>query len=218
MRFAPLIRRREVWLPTWRLVLLLLVAAVAIAGLLGRHAYALLAPTEPAPGARTLVVEGWLEPGDLRQVAAVVRAGRYERVLTTGLPLEPWDATATWRDAATRSAAYLVEHGVADVPVIAVPASNTRQERTYRTALAVRDWAARTGTRLDAIDLLSSGAHMRRSRAVYRLALGASTQVGAIAVPPAEYDGVRWWTTSEGAKRTMGEMLSLAWTTCCFWP
>jgi len=48
--------------------------------------------------------------------------------------------------------------------------------------------------------------------------LGPQVEVGAIAVPPADYDGERWWTSSLGVKATMGEVLSLAWTKCCFWP
>jgi hypothetical protein len=213
-----LLRRREVWLPTWWGWLLLLALLAVIATMLGAAAYPLLAPTQPARDARTLVVEGWLDPGELRQVAAIVSAGHYERVLTTGLPLEGWNVAPGWRDSATRAATYLAANGVTSVPVIAVPAPTTKLERTYSTASTVRRWAERSGVRLDAIDIVSAGVHTRRSWLVYRMALGPQTEVGSIAVRPSEYDGERWWTTSEGAKATMGEVLSLAWTKCCFWP
>ena len=218
-----LFRRRLVWLPTWSGWLLGFVLVALITGVLGARAYALLAPTQPAREARTLVVEGWLGPGELQQAAAVVRAGRYERVLTTGGPIEAWSDVGGWGTAAARAAAFLASNGVSlsgagGIPVLAVPTPLTKQDRTYASALMVREWAQRSGTTLGAIDLLSVGVHTRRSWLVYRMALGPQVEVGAIAVPPADYDGERWWTSSLGVKATMGEVLSLAWTKCCFWP
>ena len=216
-------RRRLVWFPTWSGGLFGFTLLALIACALGVNAYALLAPMQPAREARTLVVEGWLGPGELQQVAAVVRAGRYERVVTTGGPIEAWSDVGGWGTAAARAAAYLASNGVpssgADgIAIVAVPAPLTQQDRTYVTALMVRDWARRSGTTLGAIDLLSAGVHTRRSWLVYRMVLGPQVEVGAIAVPPADYDGERWWTSSLGVKATMGEVLSLAWTKCCFWP
>lgn len=215
---AWLFRRRQVWLPTWWAALLLLAALALIVGALGAQAYALLAPMQPARDARTLVVEGWLAPGELQQVPAIVRAGRYERVLTTGGPIDAWNDVGHWGTLAARAAAFLSANGVGGIPVVAVPAPPTKQDRTYVSALMVREWAQRSGTPLGAIDLASTGAHTRRSWLAYRMALGPQAEVGAIAVAPAEYDGERWWTTSAGVKATMGEVLSLAWTKCCFWP
>jgi len=60
--------------------------------------------------------------------------------------------------------------------------------------------------------------HARRSRLAYRLAFGPGVEVGVIAAPPRRYDIDRWWLTSEGAKTVLDELLSLAWTKCCFWP
>ena len=117
-----------------------------------------------------------------------------------------------------RAAAYLRDNGVTGVPVIAVETPASLQDRTYLSAVQVREWARRSGLALEAIDLLSNGVHMRRSRTLYRMALGDSVEVGAIAARPVEYDPQRWWRTSAGVKATMGETLSLAWTTCCFWP
>jgi len=213
-----LFKRRQVWLPTWSGALLILALLASIGAAVGARAYALLAPTQPVPEARTLVVEGWMAPGDLRQAAAVARAGRYERVLTTGAPTPSLSDAGGWESVAARAAAFLSAQGLDRAAVIAVPAPLTPQDRTYVSAVAVRDWAQRTGTRLDAIDLVSTGAHTRRSWLIYRMAFGPGVRVGAIAVTPSEYDAEHWWTSSQGVKTTLGEILSLAWTQCCFWP
>ena len=222
-----LFRRTQVWLPTlWGVVVLLLLSA---AGLLGcaHLAYGFLAPHQPATtndgrGARTLVVEGWLDEAELGQAVAVFRSGRYERVLTTGGPIESWQGLLPWRNYAQRAAEHLRSHGLEGVPVLAVAAPASAQDRTYLSAVMVRDWAARSGLPLQAIDVFSAGVHARRSRLLYRMALGKGVEVGVIAAQPsAAYstiDPQRWWASSAGAKATLGEALSLVWTTCCFWP
>lgn len=203
-------------------MLLLLVVAAAVVVALGLNAYALLAPNQPAggragTGAHTLVVEGWLDHAELQQAVAVVRAGHYDRVLTTGGPIASWTEGAQWIDSAARAANYLRTNGVAGVPVISVAAPLTVQDRSYLSAVMVRDWAQQSGVALEAIDVFTAGVHARRSWLVYRMALGDEVEVGVLAARPTEYDA-RWWASSTGTKATLGETLSLAWTKCCFWP
>jgi len=216
-------RRRQVWLPTWRGALLLLVAATLVVAGLCTQAHDLLAPHQPArgpagDGARTLVVEGWMEAGELQQAIAVLHAGRYARVLTTGGPVLTWPGDTLWRSYAVRAASYLRANGVADIPVIAVEAPASAQDRTYLSAVMVREWAQHAGVKLEAIDLFSVGVHARRSWLLYRMALGDEVEVGVLAARPVEYDPQRWWASSAGAKTTLGEAVSVVWTKCCFWP
>ncbi len=212
-------RRREVWLPTvWGLLLVLVIAAALVIGL-ARSAYDLLAPHSPAPGARTLVVEGWLDLAELRQAAATARNGHYDRVLTTGGPIDPMMDAGNWRNYAVRAAAQLRASGSPPaMPVIAVPAPASAQDRSYLSAVMVREWAKQNGVVLGAIDLYSAGVHARRSWLVYRMAFGDTVEVGVLTARPADYDPQRWWTSSVGAKTTLGEVLGLAWTKCCFRP
>lgn len=213
-----LFRRREVWLPTfWGLLLLLAIGAALAVGL-GRSAYALLALQSPVPGARTLVVEGWLDRAELNQAVAVARSGHYERVLTTGGPIDPLVDVGDWKNYAVRAAAQLRASGLTSTPVIAVPAPASLQDRSYLSAVMVREWAKQSGTALGPIDLYSAGVHARRSWLVYRMVFDDTAEVGVLNARPAEYDPQRWWTTSIGAKTTFGEVVGLAWTKCCFWP
>lgn len=196
---------------------------VLLAIVLGRSAAALLALQQPAvgprgEGVRTLVVEGWLDGAELLQAVAAARTGRYERVLTTGGEIDEWAEDSPWHDGASRAADYLRRHGLTWIPVIALPTPPTVQDRTYAMAMTVRGWAQASGVALPAIDLFSAGMHVRRSRWVYRMALGDAVEVGTYAARPTLYDPQHWWLSSAGVKATMGETLSLVWTTCCFWP
>jgi len=202
----------------------MLVALTAVAVALVANAPAYLAVTEPARGAdgngaRVLIVEGWMDDRELDQAVALFRHGRYERIVTTGGPIETWvGMPVPWNNYADRGARYLAAHGLADVTIDAVPAPASTQDRTFFSAVVVRDWAARQRIRLDAVDLLSVGVHARRSRMMFRAAFGPGVEVGVIAAQPSFHDPQRWWKTSMGAKLVLGESISLVWTACCFWP
>ena len=218
-----LFRRRPIWLPTlWGAVLL-----CGVAGLLfvlgARTVGGYLSRNDPAGGsdglgARTLVVEGWLDETELNDAIAALVRGRYERVVTAGGPIDSWQEGIVWPTFAERAASYLIRHGVGAVPVVAVPAPASAQDRTFLSAVVIREWAAREHLRLDALDLFSAGVHARRSRLAFRMAFGPGVEVGVLAAAPRRYDVDRWWLTSEGAKSVLGELLSLTWTKCCFWP
>lgn len=213
--------QRQVWLPTAWGLLILVLAAAAMAALLATQANRFLAISEPVRqpdgrGARVLVIEGWIGEPDLDQAVQMFRRGGYERIVTSGGPIPSFSTFATYAD---RAADYLRRHpGLRGVAVDAVPSPATRQDRTFASAVWVRDWAARTGVRMDSLDVLTHDVHARRTRAVFRLAFGPQVPVGVIATPALEVDMVHWWTNSHAFKSTLGETLSLAWTTCCFWP
>ena len=217
------LRRRQVWLPTlWGCALLVIVAVLA-AVVLARMANGWLAPNLPAAGlngrgARTLVIEGWMETTDLDQAVLAFRRGHYERVVTTGGPLDSWPEVHAWKNFAELAASYLRRNDLDNVALVAVPAPASAQDRTFLSAVMVRDWARRSGTVLGSVDVFSSGVHARRSRLLYRMALGPDVEVGVLAARPQMFDAERWWTTSVGVKSVIGETLSLGWTVCCFWP
>jgi hypothetical protein len=218
-----LFRRRTIWLPTLSGTLLIVAIAAAVIVAAARSAGEYLFVNEPAHGrdghgARLLVVEGWLDEDALVAAAAAFRQGRYERIVTSGGPIESWREGQTATNYAERAADYLRRYGLADVPVAAASAPASTQDRTFLSAVVVRDWIQREGLRPEAIDVYSSGVHARRSRMVYRLAFAPSVEVGMLAATPRNYDLEHWWQTSQGTKSVLDETLSLAWTACCFWP
>jgi hypothetical protein len=219
MAFPILVRRRSIRVPTF-LGWLMLAALISVAGfVVGRYfIYSFLAPNDPAPGARLLVVEGWLSPGELNQAIARFQRSSYDRVVTTGGPILEWREANEAQSYAESAARYLVRHGldVAKVTPVAAPAST--QDRTFLSAVQVREWAANQGIEIKAMDLLSSGTHARRSRMLYRMALGSGVAIGILAASPDDYGPEYWWRTSSGVKSVLGETLGVAWTACCFFP
>jgi len=212
-----LLRRRTFWVPTiwgW-LVLVLAGAGVFLAAALGLHPF--LATSEPVH-ARLLVVEGWLAPGALEQALEAFREGKYERIATTGGPIDSAPEFCPYKTWAERAGAWFQQRGVAESALAVVDAPASRQDRTFLSAVMVREWAKREIPDLKSIDVFSSGAHARRTRLLYRMALGPEVAVGIHAARPDNYDPERWWKSSLGAEAVLAETLKLAWTKCFFWP
>ena len=218
-----LFRRRTVWLPTLFGTLLSIAVVAASVVVAARGAGGYLWVNESAHGrdgrgARLLVVEGWLDEDELGDAIAAFRRGGYERVVTSGGPIDGWHEGQAATNFADRAAGYLTRHGLADAPVAVASAPASAQDRSFLSAVVVRDWIRREGLTPDAIDVYSAGVHARRSRMVYRLAFGSPVEIGMLAATPRSYDLEHWWRTSQGTKAVLDEALSLAWTACCFWP
>ncbi len=218
-----LFRRRTVWLPTAGFALLVVVVLAAATIAIGRHLGDWLAVTARAAGpagggARTLVVEGWMDEHALDAAVAVHRLGHYDRILVSGGPIEDLAWNPRWKTYPERAADFLAGRGLAPPVLVAVPAPASAQDRTFLSAVVVRDWMTANAVPLDAVDLVSAGVHARRSRQVFRMAFGPQTEVGVVAVRGRDEDPAHWWRTSRDAKAAMGELLSIAWTACCFHP
>jgi len=214
-------RRRQIWMPTWWTTLLLIVAVAASALFALRQLGSFLALDAPAAasdgrGARTLIVEGWLDEDALDAAIALIARGRYERVVTSGGPIESWRDSRSWPTYAERAADYLRRHGVTAAPVVAVAAPAAAHDRTFVSARVVRDWLHRQDAAVDAVDLFSGSVHARRSRRVFQTAFGPEVRVGVVAALPRRYSLEHWWRTSEGAKAVLEEAVALTWTVCCF--
>ena len=217
MPFRRLFHRREMLVPTragW-LVLLALGAASSFAFV--RGLYPLLAPNAPV-GHGLLVVEGWAGASAFDDAAARFRRGGYSQIVTTGGPIEPDEPFASHGTWAEHAAIELRERGIPDASMQIVSAPASARDRTFLSAVMVRDWIAARGESVASLDVISLGPHGRRSRVLYRSAFGDDVAIGIVSAPSSEYDPPHWWRTSEGTKSVITEATGLAWTLCCFHP
>jgi uncharacterized SAM-binding protein YcdF (DUF218 family) len=190
---------------------LVLVAAAIVLGIVWFfQAYRWLAPQAPIQ-ARYLVVEGWLPDYALEASIQEFRRGHYERVFTTGGPIERGKFLSEYQSHAQIAAASLLRLGLTTNDVVAVPSVEWQRNRTYASALALREHCQRHGIPLTSINLVSVGPHTRRSGLCFRRALGSGVQVGLIAIDTRDYDVARWWKYSQGVKDMVGETFSIAY-------
>ncbi|RIL06418.1 MAG: hypothetical protein DCC71_06825 [Proteobacteria bacterium] len=212
-----LVRRRELPVPT--LAGWLVVAALALTAGFGvaRALYPFLAPTDPVGGG-LLVVEGWAGTPVFDEAAARYATGAYERVVTTGGAIGP-DSLITgaqsWADAARLA---LEKRGIDAGVIEAVPSPPSAQNRTFLSAVMLRDQLAARRETPPRMDVVTLGPHARRTRRLYRIAFGDATEIGVISAPSRQYNADHWWRTSEGTRTVIIEAIGLAWNYCCFDP
>ncbi len=215
--FLGLLHRRECLLPTWRgwLVLLLVIALAAAAALPG--VYPFLAPQDSVPGG-ILVPEGWATDYALAEALAEFRRHPYEGIYTTGGPLEEGALLARYENYAELSAASLLKLGADPQTVHPVAAPLYLQDRTYGSAIALRDKLRATGVSAEKVNIVSLGAHSRRTRLLFQKAFGPGTRVGIIAVAPRDFDPAHWWRSSAGFRTVSDELIAYLYARFLFHP
>jgi hypothetical protein len=212
-----LLVRKERWVLSARAWLLL--AVLFLGGVLAAKVflYPFLAVTHRASG-EFLVVEGWVPPYCLREVATIAKAGQYRRIFTTGGPaLEEWGVPPgeTYAAVAAQRLALL---GVSNSLLQPVPARGDRRDRTYNSALALKKWCQTNLMAPPSFDLLTEGAHARRSRLLYEKAFGGDVAIGVIAVEDQAFDPARWWASSQGFRAVIGEAIAYFYARVLFHP
>jgi hypothetical protein len=209
------LRRREVVFPTWRGWLVL--ALLLMAGGRGFLAWVqpFLAVSAPV-GGEALVVEGWIPDYALREALRVFRAGGYPILIATGGPVPEGSALAFHGNYARLAAATLREFGLPADSIIEAPAPAVRKDRTYAEGKALAAWMREEGRVLGSLDLFSFSTHARRSRLLYRLALGPGTRVGVFAARDRDYDPERWWASSSGFRQVTDEWIAYLYAKSAF--
>lgn len=212
-----LLRKREVTLPSLRGALALAATAVACAWMLLIRVQPFLAVNHPL-GGEVLVVEGWIPDYALGEALRTFRAGSYRLLIATGGPLPQGMAFSSYGTHAQFAASALKGMGLSEDSLVAVPSPDVGRDRTYEEGVSLKRWMAANGKSFPRMDLFSFSAHARRSRMLYRLALGKGVEVGVYAPPDWGYDPSRWWKTSDGFRRVTDEAIAYLYAKLLFRP
>jgi hypothetical protein len=211
-----LIRRREMWAITregWVIAIMGLIIAMLLI-ITNIHPFlAVNAPTQTD----TLVVEGWLPDYAIKSAIAEFKKGEYRQLITTGIPLSHGYYLAEYKNYAELAAATCIALGFDKNKVVAVPAASVVKHRTAASAIALRDWLAASGLKVDSINLYSFGTHARRSWIIFKAVLNPDIKVGIIAAEPQNYNSQEWWKSSEGFRTVTGEIIAYIYARFVDW-
>jgi hypothetical protein len=212
-----LVHRRPCWVPTLRgwLALALACAVLAVVSAKGVHPF--LAVSDPVPGG-VLVVEGWAPDYALEEAIAEFKRGQYSKLFVTGSPLERGAPLSAFKTYAELGAATLVRMGLDTNTVQAVPAPSVRQDRTFTSAMALKAWLHEHRIAPTNFNVMSLGAHSRRTRLLFEKALGAEARVGIIAIEDRSYDPNRLWRSSPGVRSVSDEIIAYGYARLVFRP
>ncbi len=214
-----LVTRRERWGLSFRGWLTLIILLAPAVGLCFWNAYSFLTITDRAPAAHIMVVEGWVPRFTIRAAAAEFATGRYSQIYTTGGPISGEGGyTNEFNTFASVGAGCLREVGVPADVVQMVPARVSGRDRTYASAVALRDWLHTQHRPIASFDVVTENTHARRSQFLFQKAFGGEAKVGVIAVENPDYAAGRWWESSEGFKSVISEGIAYIYAKLLFRP
>lgn len=217
-KFWGLLNRKERWGLSWKGK----VAAAAITLALGlvvvRIVNPFLAVTQRVDSP-TLVVEGWVHPFAFRGAVKEFQDRHYQQIYTTGGPVAGSGGYINdFNTSASVGAEALVKAGLPAGVVQMVPSHVSGRDRTYSSALALREYFQMNGMAVKSFNVLTEDVHARRTRLLFQEAFGKEAQVGIIAVPDPDYDPHHWWRYSEGVREILGESIAYIYAKFLFWP
>jgi len=217
-----LLSRKQRWSLSWRggmiLALILASALLLVDALVLKGVYPFLATTHRVD-TDVLVVEGWIHEYAIRAALKEFQSNHYARIFTTGGPVEGTGGYindyGTW---ASVGADLLRKNGLANGSVQMVPSRVMDRDRTYGSAVALRNWFHDHNMPVRSVNVLTEHMHARRTRLLFQKALGKDIRVGIIAVANVDYPANRWWHYSEGVKDVVSEFAAYLYARLLFFP
>jgi uncharacterized SAM-binding protein YcdF (DUF218 family) len=217
-KFCGLLTRKERWGLSWSGTIFVLIVSAGLAISVVLSVYPFLAMTQRV-NANVLVVEGWVHKYAIRSAVEEFKTGSYQRVFTTGGPVVGNGGYVNdYQTSASVGADLLMKFGVPSEAVQMVPSHVMGRERTYSSALALRDWLRDQGISVGSFNVLTEDFHARRTRLLYEKAFGKDAVIGIIAVPSPDYDANHWWRYSDGVREALGESIAYLYARLFFFP
>ncbi len=203
--FLGLWARRERWGLTARGWLVLFVLGLALLFGIIHEVHPFLAPTQRLE-TKFLVVEGWVPAYVLRSAVAEFRDGGYQKVFVTGGPVVGSGGYVNdFQTSASVGAEMLVKFGLAADQVVMTPSHVNGHDRTYSSAVALREWLREHPAGVNSFNVLTEDVHARRTQLLFAKAFGRNVRIGVVAVVDPDYDPAHWWRYSEGVRQILGE-------------
>jgi len=197
--------RKERWALSWRGWLIVLAGVSLTFYVFLSGIYPFLAVTHRV-NSNILVVEGWIHEYAIRAAVEEFQSNSYERVFTTGGPVVGIGGYINdYQTSASVGAELLKKDGLANEFVQMVPSRVMDRDRTYGSAVALRNWFREHNMPVHSINVVTEDLHTRRTRLLFKKALGHDVAVGVIAVANPDYDSTHWWRYSEGVKDVFSE-------------
>ncbi len=202
---------------TWRGRLLVVLLIVGAAFIFLINLYSFLAPEQP-PHQGLMVVEGWIHDFALDEAVVLYKTGNYSKIICTGVPIETGSYIQQFKSYPEMTANRLRKLGIPNAEIIVTVVDETKKDRTYLAALALRQSFMTYNIQETDIHLVTVGAHGRRSRMLFKKALGSDYSIGVTCLEDYSYDSESWYKCSEGVRSVLGEFIAYTYAILFFHP
>jgi hypothetical protein len=213
-----LFTRKERWGLSWsgRVIIALIMLLVVGFGTLEIQPF--LSVTHRVD-ASVLVIEGWIPRYAIHAGATEFWTGSYNKIFSTGGPVTGTGGYINdFQTSASVGADLLKREGLPVQALEMVPSHIIGRDRTYFSAIALREWLDLHDMQVGSMNIVTEGPHARRTRLLYQKAFGPNVRVGIISVPNPDYNPGNWWRYSDGVKDVISEGAAYIYARLFFWP
>ena len=212
-----LLKRREVWFPTTAgfLLFFIMICLLVVSWTYTIHDF--LAQELPVEG-QTMIVEGWLPDHAVTEVLEVFDTQGYQHLVIVGGGFLKGGHLSRYQNLADQLTATLIKLGLPDHKITTIADPNQLKDRTYSSALLLKEWLSTNRPGETTLNLVSMGAHARRSRLLFQKALGDQYTIGIISIENINYDPSKWWKSSNGVREVLGETIAYIYARFFFYP
>lgn len=207
-------KRREIWVPTYLGFFLMCLVFFCTVLFALQNIAKFLAYDNPVRG-DYLIVEGWLDQQAFLEAVSLFRQEGYQYMITTGSSIKSGDRKV-FTNYAERATKFMIKSGIDTTKIITLPTPESAQDRTFLSAVMVRNWMLDNHIFTSSLDIFSAHVHARRTHLLYQMAFKNQTRIGIIAAKPHRFELMHWWRTSFGAKSVISELAGFIWVKCCF--
>ena len=193
--------------PTWQGGVLIAILIIAILFGFLANLYPFLAPNKP-PHQGLFVIEGWIHDFALDEAVRMYKTGDYSKIICTGVPIETGSYIQAFKSYPEMTTARLLELGIDPSEIITAIGDETKKDRTYVAATALREYLIAFNIGETNVHLVTTGPHGRRSRLLFQRALGADYTVGVTCLEDSGYEPDHWYAYSQGVRKVIGEFIA----------
>lgn len=113
---------------------------------------------------------------------------------------------------------FLIQEGLPDSLVTVLNAPEVQFDKTYTSALTVKEWMEKKYTDFPAFNIFTKSAHARRTRMLYDLAFEGQAETGIIASPSQDFSRKNWWKKRAGRRFVIEQALKYLYAKFLFYP
>ena len=202
-----LIKKKECWVLTWPARFLVLFVFFLAVMVFMRYIPVFLSINKPVES-KVLVIDGQMSDYAILKAIRIFDSCHYELIITTGGIIQSGYQLSGNKTMAGYSRDMITGYGLKSEKIIALEGGNVIRNRTYASAQMLQNWIRESKYPYNAFNIFSVGTHARRSRLLFRKALGKEYQVGTVTIENPAYEPRTWWRSSIGARSVISETIA----------
>lgn len=164
-----------------------------------------------------MVVEGWIGDYALEESLLKFRGQNYHHMFVTGGPLNYGYYLTNYKSTADAATATLLLLGASPDSTTSVSRKLVWRDRTYQSAVALKEYLKKNYPEIKSFNLVSQGAHAARSWLLFKMAM-PEYKIGVISIDDKLFDQEKWWRTSKGFRTIVFESLGYIYVRFFFTP